>query len=130
MWRENSGWRVRDLGTLVCMAQPWAMRYPLVDGQGNFGSIDGDEPAAMRYTEARLMKIAEEMLDDIEKNTVDFKANFDNLVGLILNLDDAASRWARARPRRGQALRERGHRRARRRPARRPLRRRQFPFFH
>ena len=64
-------------GTLVRMAQPWAMRYPLVDGQGNFGSIDGDEPAAMRYTEARLMKIAEEMLDDIEKNTVDFKANFD-----------------------------------------------------
>ena len=64
-------------GTLVRMAQPWAMRYPLVDGQGNFGSIDGDEPAAMRYTEARLMKIAEEMLEDIEKNTVDFKANFD-----------------------------------------------------
>ncbi len=64
-------------GTLVRMAQPWAMRYPLVDGQGNFGSIDGDEPAAMRYTEARLMKLAEEMLHDIDKNTVDFKANFD-----------------------------------------------------
>lgn len=64
-------------GTLVRMAQPWAMRYPLVDGQGNFGSLDGDEPAAMRYTEARLMKLAEEMLFDIDKNTVDFKSNFD-----------------------------------------------------
>ncbi|PID94942.1 MAG: DNA gyrase subunit A [Bacteroidales bacterium] len=64
-------------GTLVRMAQPWAMRYPLVDGQGNFGSVDGDEPAAMRYTEAKLMKLAEEMLHDIDKNTVDFKANFD-----------------------------------------------------
>lgn len=64
-------------GTLVRMAQPWAMRYPLVDGQGNFGSLDGDEPAAMRYTEARLMKLAEDMLHDIDKNTVDFKSNFD-----------------------------------------------------
>ena len=53
------------------------MRYPLVDGQGNFGSVDGDPPAAMRYTEARLSKIAEEMLADIEKETVDFVANFD-----------------------------------------------------
>ncbi|MCL2596364.1 MAG: DNA gyrase subunit A [Paludibacter sp.] len=65
-------------GTLVRMAQPWAMRYPLVDGQGNYGSIDGDSPAAMRYTEARLMKIAEEMLLDIDKETVDFQNNFDD----------------------------------------------------
>ncbi len=63
--------------TLVRMAQDFSMRYPLVDGQGNFGSIDGDSPAAMRYTEARLSKIAEEMLRDIEKNTVDFLPNFD-----------------------------------------------------
>ncbi|MDR2684555.1 MAG: DNA topoisomerase 4 subunit A, partial [Prevotellaceae bacterium] len=63
--------------TLVRMAQPWSLRYKLVDGQGNFGSIDGDEPAAMRYTEARLQKVAEEMLCDIDKNTVDFSPNFD-----------------------------------------------------
>ena len=65
-------------GTLVRLAQPWAMRYMLVDGQGNFGSVDGDGAAAMRYTEARLQKIAEEMLDDINKDTVDFQGNFDN----------------------------------------------------
>lgn len=65
-------------GTLVRLAQPWAMRYPLVDGQGNFGSVDGDGPAAMRYTEARLRKLAEEMLIDIDKNTVDFQNNFDD----------------------------------------------------
>ena len=65
-------------GTLVRMAQPWAMRYPLVDGQGNFGSVDGDGPAAMRYTEARLSKMAEEMLRDIEKDTVDMQLNFDD----------------------------------------------------
>jgi DNA gyrase subunit A len=65
-------------GTLVRLAQPWAMRYPLVDGQGNFGSVDGDSPAAMRYTEARLRKLAEEMLIDIDKNTVDFQNNFDD----------------------------------------------------
>ena len=65
-------------GTLVRLAQPWAMRYPLVDGQGNFGSIDGDGPAAMRYTEARLSKMAEEMLRDIEKDTVDMQLNFDD----------------------------------------------------
>lgn len=59
------------------MAQNWSLRYPLVDGQGNFGSVDGDSPAAMRYTEARLKKIAEEMLDDLEKDTVDFQPNFD-----------------------------------------------------
>ncbi|MCS7299344.1 MAG: DNA gyrase subunit A [Spirochaetia bacterium] len=63
---------------LVRMAQDFNMRYPLIDGQGNFGSIDGDPPAAMRYSEARLEKIAEEMLKDIDKNTVDFRPNFDN----------------------------------------------------
>ncbi len=63
---------------LVRMAQDWSLRYPLVDGQGNFGSVDGDSPAAMRYTEARLSRIAEEMLRDIEKETVDFTPNFDN----------------------------------------------------
>lgn len=65
-------------GTLVRMAQPWSLRYPLVDGQGNFGSVDGDSPAAMRYTEARLQKLAEEMLVDINKDTVDFQNNFDD----------------------------------------------------
>ncbi len=60
------------------LAQPWAMRYPLVDGQGNFGSIDGDGPAAMRYTEARLTKLAGEMLQDIDQDTVDWRQNFDN----------------------------------------------------
>ncbi|MFN5786474.1 MAG: DNA gyrase subunit A [Flavobacteriia bacterium] len=64
--------------TMVRMAQPWSLRYPLVDGQGNFGSVDGDSPAAMRYTEARLRKIAEEMLDDLDKETVDFAPNFDD----------------------------------------------------
>ncbi len=64
--------------TMVRMAQDWSMRYPLVDGQGNFGSIDGDSPAAMRYTEVRMQKIAEEMLADIDKETVDFKNNFDD----------------------------------------------------
>jgi DNA gyrase subunit A len=63
---------------MVRMAQDWSMRYTLVDGQGNFGSVDGDPPAAMRYTEARLRKIAEELLTDIEKNTVDFRPNFDD----------------------------------------------------
>ncbi len=64
--------------TMVRMAQDWSLRYPLVDGQGNFGSVDGDSPAAMRYTEARLRKIAEEMLDDLDKETVDFRPNFDD----------------------------------------------------
>ncbi|WP_226389341.1 DNA gyrase subunit A [Penaeicola halotolerans] len=64
--------------TMVRMAQPWSLRYPLVDGQGNFGSIDGDSPAAMRYTEARLKRIAEELLVDINKETVDFQFNFDD----------------------------------------------------
>jgi len=63
---------------MVRMAQEWSLRYPLVDGQGNFGSVDGDSPAAMRYTEARLKKIAEEMLIDIDKDTVDFQLNFDD----------------------------------------------------
>ena len=64
--------------TMVRMAQEWSLRYPLVDGQGNFGSVDGDSPAAMRYTEARFKKIAEEMLEDLDKETVDFKPNFDD----------------------------------------------------
>ncbi|MFM1893013.1 MAG: hypothetical protein RIQ90_179 [Bacteroidota bacterium] len=64
--------------TMVRMAQEWSLRYPLVDGQGNFGSIDGDSPAAMRYTEARFKKIAEDMLEDLDKETVDFKPNFDD----------------------------------------------------
>jgi len=64
--------------TMVRMAQEWSLRYPLVDGQGNYGSIDGDSPAAMRYTEARLRRISEEMLNDINKNTVDFQPNFDD----------------------------------------------------
>ena len=64
--------------TMVRMAQPWSLRYQLVDGQGNFGSIDGDNPAAMRYTEARLKRIAEELLVDINKDTVDFQFNFDD----------------------------------------------------
>ena len=64
--------------TMVRMAQPWSLRYPLVDGQGNFGSVDGDSPAAMRYTEARLKKISEEMLNDLDKDTVDFRPNFDD----------------------------------------------------
>ncbi len=63
---------------MVRMAQDWSMRYPLVDGQGNFGSIDGDSPAAMRYTEARMQKIAEQLLADIDKETVDFQLNFDD----------------------------------------------------
>ena len=65
-------------GTMVRMAQEWSMRYTLVDGQGNFGSVDGDSPAAMRYTEARLKKITEDMLGDINKDTVDFQMNFDD----------------------------------------------------
>ena len=65
-------------GALVRMAQDWAMRYPLVDGQGNFGSVDGDSAAAMRYTEARLKKVGEEMMQDLYKETVDFQNNFDD----------------------------------------------------
>ncbi len=64
--------------TMVRMAQDWSLRYTMVDGQGNFGSIDGDPPAAMRYTEARLRKLAEEMMTDIDKETVDFRSNFDD----------------------------------------------------
>ena len=65
-------------GALVRMAQPWVMRYPLIDGHGNFGSIDGDSPAAMRYTEARLQKLGEDMAEDLYKETVDFQPNYDN----------------------------------------------------
>lgn len=64
--------------TIARLVQPWTMRYPLVDGQGNFGSVDGDDPAAMRYTEVRMQRIAEAMLEDIEKETVDFTLNFDD----------------------------------------------------
>jgi len=63
---------------MVRMAQEWSMRYPLIEGQGNFGSVDGDSPAAMRYTEARLQKVAEEIMADLEKNTVDYQLNFDD----------------------------------------------------
>jgi DNA gyrase subunit A len=63
--------------TIVRMAQPFAMRYMLVDGQGNFGSVDGDAPAAMRYTEVRMSKLAHELLSDLEKETVDFVPNYD-----------------------------------------------------
>ena len=66
--------------TMVRMAQPWSLRYLLVDGQGNFGSVDGDQPAAMRYTETRLQKISDELLADIDKETVDFKLNFDDTI--------------------------------------------------
>lgn len=64
--------------TMVRMAQYWSLRYPLVDGQGNFGSMDGDSPAAMRYTEARLQRISDEILADINKETVNFSLNFDD----------------------------------------------------
>ena len=66
--------------TMVRMAQPWSMRYQLIDGQGNFGSVDGDSPAAMRYTEARMQKISEELLSDIDKETVDYQLNFDDTI--------------------------------------------------
>ncbi|WP_304966891.1 DNA gyrase subunit A, partial [Paramuribaculum intestinale] len=65
-------------GTVVRLAQPWAMRYTLIDGHGNFGSVDGDGAAAMRYTEVRLKRIGEEMLSDIDSETVDFQPNYDN----------------------------------------------------
>jgi len=65
-------------GALAHLVQPWAMRYPLIDGQGNFGSVDGDLPAAMRYTEARMTEITEEFLRDIDKNTVDYRPNYDD----------------------------------------------------
>ena len=68
--------------TMVRMAQDFSLRYPLVDGQGNFGSVDGDSPAAMRYTEVRLSKVAEEMLRDLDKGTVDFAPNFDDTLAI------------------------------------------------
>ena len=67
-------------GAMVRMAQEWSLRYRLLDGQGNFGSVDGDSPAAMRYTEARMMKITDEVMADIDKNTVDFRPNFDETI--------------------------------------------------
>ena len=63
--------------TIVRLAQPFSMRHPLVDGQGNFGSVDGDSPAAMRYTEVRMSKLSHELLQDIDRDTVDFSANYD-----------------------------------------------------
>src|SRR5699024_6644810 len=66
--------------TMVRMAQEWSLRYMLVDGQGNFGSVDGDSPAAMRYTEARMRKLSEAMLSDIDKDTVDHQLNFDDTI--------------------------------------------------
>jgi DNA gyrase subunit A len=63
--------------TIVRLAQPFSMRHPLIDGQGNFGSVDGDSPAAMRYTEVRMSKLSQELLQDIEKNTVDLSPNYD-----------------------------------------------------
>ena len=77
MWKYHPHGDSSIYEAMVRMAQPWSFRYPLVDGQGNFGSIDGDSAAAMRYTEARLTKLAEEMLWDIEQNTVDWRDNFD-----------------------------------------------------
>src|SRR5467141_787307 len=75
LYHPHSDTAVYD--ALVRMAQPFSLRYPLIDGQGNFGSVDGDPPAAMRYTEARLAKISEDILADLEKETVDFIPNFD-----------------------------------------------------
>ena len=77
MWKYHPHGDSSIYEAMVRMAQPWSLRYPLVDGQGNFGSIDGDGAAAMRYTEARLTKIAEEMLADLEQDTVDWRDNFD-----------------------------------------------------
>ena len=70
--------------TMVRMAQEWSLRYLLVDGQGNFGSVDGDSPAAMRYTEARMQKISEDLLADIDKETVDLQLNFDNTISFCV----------------------------------------------
>jgi len=88
---------------MVRLAQPWSMRYPLVDGQGNYGSIDGDSPAAMRYTETRMAAISSYLLRDIDKNTVDFQPNFDGslkeptvcrlLYQICLSMAPLASLW-------------------------------------
>ena len=85
---------------LVRMAQPFSMRYPLVDGQGNFGSVDGDPPAAMRYTEARLARIATALLEDIDKETVDFRPNYDESESGAGSSARRAFRtcWSMARP--------------------------------
>ena len=69
--------------TMVRMAQEWSLRYLLVDGQGNFGSVDGDSPAAMRYTEARMRKISEDLMADIDKETVDLQLNFDDTLKAV-----------------------------------------------
>ena len=90
---------------LVRMAQNFNVRYPLVDGQGNFGSIDGDNPAAMRYTEVRLTELAEELLADIEKNTVPFGDNFDG----SLREPDVAARQGAAVPAERRRRHRRGH---------------------
>ena len=82
---------------LVRMVQEFSLRYPLVDGQGNFGSIDGDPPAAMRYTEARLAQIAHELLADIDKDTVDFAPNFDESLQEPVVLPDQGAEPARQR---------------------------------
>lgn len=80
IWKYHPHGDTSVYDAMVKMAQPFTMRYPLVNGQGNFGSIDGDPPAAYRYTEAKMMKLAEELLSNIEKETVDFRANFDGTV--------------------------------------------------
>ena len=107
--------------TMVRMAQDFSMRYPLVDGQGNFGSIDGDPPAAMRYTEVRLQRIADEMLADLDKDTVDFVPNYDEsldgaLRPAVPDPQSAAQRLRRHRRRHGDqhpaAQPRRGGRRA------------------
>ena len=78
---------------LVRMAQSWVMRYPLIDGQGNFGSIDGDSPAAMRYTEARLRKIGEDMAEDLYKETVDFVPNYRRTCADAYTYPQPAHKW-------------------------------------
>ena len=108
---------------MVRMAQDFSMRVPLIDGQGNFGSVDGDPPAAMRYTESRLTKIAQSLLDDIDKDTVDFQANYDGseqrAVGSAGELPEPAGQWRRRHRRRHgdqhpAAQSRRSHRRLRR----------------
>ena len=80
---------------MVRMAQEWSLRYMLVDGQGNFGSVDGDSPAAMRYTEARMQKMSEDMLADIDKDTVDHQLNFDDTLRRTYGSSHTNTRVAR-----------------------------------
>ena len=82
---------------MVRLAQPFSLRYPMIDGQGNFGSVDGDPPAAMRYTECRMMRIAGEMLADIDQETVDFVPNYDESHARALGAADAHSEPDRER---------------------------------